>query len=141
MGQGSSFCWECGRFNVHHARSRNNPANLSPSSSQTVPSPPQEEDVEEPELSKQRCVRTCLTVWVAILGSIGLIGIILAIFFVSQIRNTLNPSYRTSLQNASIACGAVGGAFALFCIILSITWCSMSCCCKKRWICACCGRQ
>jgi hypothetical protein len=138
MGQGQSFCWECGRFNHHHPRCKNNTNINIP----TAPLPGADlPPAVEPDPKKQRCIRTCLTVWVAVLGSIGLLGIILGIFFALQIQNTFNVQQRASLQQVAAACGGIGAAFAIICIIISITWCSISCCCKKRWICACCGRQ
>lgn len=149
MGQGqSNFCWDCGRFGVHHPRCKNNPENNpnvstpSPAPAPTAPLPGADiVPSGEPDAKKQRCIRTCLTVWVAVLGSIGLLGIILAIAFAAQIRTTFNPQQSADLKTAAGACGGIGAAFAVICIILSITWCSVSCCCKKRWICACCGRQ
>jgi len=147
MGQGlSNFCWDCGRFNgVHHARCKNNTQNNANANAPVPPTAPLPgADVVppgEPDVKKQRCIRTCLTVWVAFLGSVGLLGIILAIAFAAQIRTTFNPQQSANLKTAAGACGGIGAGFAVLCIILSITWCSISCCCKKRWICACCGRQ
>ena len=147
MGQGlSNFCWDCGRFNgVHHARCKNNTQNNANANAPVLPTAPLPgADVVppgEPDVKKQRCIRTCLTVWVAFLGSVGLLGIILAIAVAAQIITTFNPQQSANLKTAAGACGGIGAAFAVLCIILSITWCSISCCCKKRWICACCGRQ
>lgn len=136
------FCWNCGRFNVHHPRCKNNTDNLPANPVfQNTPIPQQAslgEDPLEPPISKQRCVRTCLTIWVSIFCACGLIAIILSIVFASQIRGTLSPFQRKQLQDAALACGVVGAVLAVVGIVLSITWCSAFCCCKKRWICACC---
>jgi hypothetical protein len=140
MGQASSFCWQCGRVNgVHHPTCVNHPNNIA-----TNPVPPLALEPQEvledgvPPVKKQRCVRTCLTVWVSILCSFGLLCIALAIFFASQVQNTFNPFQQDNLREAATACGIIGAALAVPGIILSITWCSAFCCCKKRWICGCC---
>lgn len=148
MGQYQSFCWKCGRVNgVHHPTCVDHPNNLqnpttTPSGTAPAIMEPQEDqhDPGVPPVRKQRCVRTCLTVWVAILCSLGLIAIILAIAFASQLRTTFGTAQRRSLQQAALASGIVGAVLAVPGILLSIIWCSAFCCCKKRWICGCCGR-
>lgn len=153
------FCWDCGRFNVHHERCKNNPLNMSANptfqsqntTTSSSPSSIQAKDVDDleldpndptaPPLKKQRCIRTCLTVWVSILCALGTLSIILAIVFASQIRSTFNPRQYDLLQKSALACGIVGAALLVPGIIIAITWCSMycqCCCCKKTWICKCC---
>lgn len=142
MGQYQSFCWKCGRVNgVHHPTCVDHPNNVQPP--QNPASGPQEDqpDPGVPPVRKQQCVRTCLTIWVSILCSIGFVAIILAIFFASQIQNEFRPSQRDSLQKAATASGIVGAALLVPGIIIAISWCSAFCCCKKRWICGCCGRE
>lgn len=140
MGQASSFCWQCGRVNgVHHPTCVNHPNNLPQTPTQDITEPPQHEG-GDPPIKKQRCIRTCLTVWVSILCSIGFVAIILAIFFASQIQNEFRPSQRDNLQKAAAASGIVGAVLLVPGIVIAISWCSAFCCCKKRWICGCCGR-
>lgn len=147
MGQYQSFCWKCGRVNgVHHPTCVDHPANLPTQANLTFQTTgvvePQEDqpDPGVPPVRKQRCVRTCLTVWISILCSIGFISIILAIFFASQIQNEFNPFQQDNLRKAATACGIIGACLIVPGIVLSISWCSAFCCCKKRWICGCCGR-
>jgi hypothetical protein len=143
------FCWDCGRYiGTHHERCKNNPLNMGPNPVfQQASSPPPEveemdpNDPTAPSLKKQRLIRTCLTIWVSIICSGGLLAIILAFVFASQLRQAFNPRDYETLKQLSIACGAVGGVLSGLGIILAITWCSMSCqccCCKKTWICKCC---
>lgn len=150
--QQMGFCWVCGRFNVHHPRCKNNPdlaqnphyqppPPTTPTTTQAHIDVDDPNDPDEPPLRRQRFVRTCLTVWVSILCSLGLIAIILAIFFASQLQNAFRPSQRQSLQEAATVSGIVGAILLVPGIILAITWCSMACqccCCKKMWICKCC---
>lgn len=149
MGQGQSFCWNCGRAVAspldHHVACKHYPRQQpNPAAQFNAPPPPQgpspEEEEEEPPLSKQRQVRTCFTVWVSVLCSLGTLGLILAIVFAAQIQNTIRPSDRNALGQVAAICAGIGAALVVPGIVLAITWCSMFCCCKKRWVCACCGR-
>jgi hypothetical protein len=136
MGQGQSFCWNCGRFVTtlvdhdvhckHYPQQQPNPAAQLPSA---------------PPLAKQRFVRSCLTVWVALLCSLGTIALIVAIAFAAQLGSIIRPADRQTAQSIAVACAAVGAVLIVPGIVLAIVWCSMKCCCKKRWVCACCGRD
>lgn len=105
------------------------------------PPPPQETpEVDEPPLPRQRCIRTCLTVWVSLLCSAGLLCLVLAMVFASQLLAPLNP-YANEQRQAATLCGVLGAALLLPGIVLAISWCSMACqccCCKDTWICKCC---
>jgi len=141
MGQGQSFCWECGRFNVHHERCVNHPSrNMNPMA-QHVSSPRLAaalNEIDVPPENEQRCTRTCLTVWVSLLCSAGTVLLILALVFMFQLQRIINPAdYRTAQQYVIIF-ASVGSALLVPGIIISISWCCAFCCCKRRWICQCC---
>lgn len=148
------FCWDCGRYiGTHHERCKNNPLNMGPNpvfqQIKASPPPPPPIEVEEmdpndptaPPLKKQRLIRTCLTIWVSLICSCGLLALILALVFASKLSDAFTQRDYDKLQQSATACGAIGGVLSICGIILSITWCSMSCrccCCKKTWICKCC---
>jgi ABC-type Fe3+ transport system permease subunit len=142
MGQGQSFCWECGRFNVHHERCVNHPSrNPNPMAQHTPSVPPLAlslNEIDVPPESKQRCTRTCLTIWVSLLCSCGTALLILALVFALQLQRIIDPSAYRAAQQYTIAFAASGTALLVPGIIVAISWCCAFCCCKKRWICGCC---
>lgn len=147
------FCWDCGRFNVHHERCKNNPLNMGPNPMFQPGQPytdkkaktPEElaadvdpNDPNAPPLSQQRYTRSCLTFWVCFLCSVGVVCFALSMFFLSAAQQQFNTTDEQSALQYALGCGIISAATAIPGIILSISWCCAFCCCKKRWVCQCC---
>lgn len=163
MGQGQSFCWNCGRMVTvnadHHITCRNYVQPYNPHAVHTIIVPPSggtmnpplavpplplastaEDASEEPQPSTQRCVRTLLVVLTCVIYSAAALCLILSLVFLSAMQRAWNQTDLNSARQATITCAAVGGALLLIGVVSSIWWCSVFCCCKKRWVCRCCGR-